>query len=511
MRHHLTGYCLALLCVLIAADRAAGADIVLNDYGYEMVLATGLDQPRVTCVLTDAGDVIEEDGIPVVFNAYADTGASGLVISNLNAVGHPGTMLSPPVQSLGLDGLPEGEFLGPFTETGVGGTEVGDVTRSFGVRVRNGSIGEVDGSNYAEVASEFVDYGGQNLWVRRAPGVGEIANVLGMELVDPVNIVGMPVLGQRVMVMDPTPVAELMLMGTYLLPPGDPGIPQDTNVTFDIRMDSFIGDPPPGEVLPSHADNPMVLGIDISNTPVGGVTQTLTEQEWLFDTGAGSSFIGLEQAWALGIIPDGMSLEDFALLHGASGGIVLPIGGIGDPVDAPLVTVDEIRIQRAGDSDGIVWQNVDILIIDVPGLAGVFGMNLLMPSATIDPDDPLGSLDLVSPGYFNAMVFDPFAGELRLRLDIDPEISADANGDGFVTDADYTVWADNYGQEAWGPSEGDFNGDGRVTDADYTMWADSYGGSPGSVPEPASSLLILLGATMIAGANRHARSRVENH
>jgi hypothetical protein len=54
-------------------------------------------------------------------------------------------------------------------------------------------------------------------------------------------------------------------------------------------------------------------------------------------------------------------------------------------------------------------------------------------------------------------------------------IPGDANGDGAVTDADYTIWADHYGQCGVGVAQGDFNGDGCVTDADYTIWADHYG------------------------------------
>jgi hypothetical protein len=54
-------------------------------------------------------------------------------------------------------------------------------------------------------------------------------------------------------------------------------------------------------------------------------------------------------------------------------------------------------------------------------------------------------------------------------------VPGDANGDGAVTDADYTVWADHYGASGATSSMGDFNGDGSVTDADYTIWADHYG------------------------------------
>jgi poly(3-hydroxybutyrate) depolymerase len=55
-------------------------------------------------------------------------------------------------------------------------------------------------------------------------------------------------------------------------------------------------------------------------------------------------------------------------------------------------------------------------------------------------------------------------------------IPGDYNGDGVVDLADYTVWADHYGQSGQGVA-GDGNGDGTVDLADYTVWADHYGQS----------------------------------
>jgi PEP-CTERM motif-containing protein len=77
-----------------------------------------------------------------------------------------------------------------------------------------------------------------------------------------------------------------------------------------------------------------------------------------------------------------------------------------------------------------------------------------------------------------------------------PDLPGDANGDGAVTDADYTIWADNYGQCGVTSAEGDFNGDGCVTDADYTIWADNYGLTASSVPEPTTMGLIALGSLL---------------
>jgi hypothetical protein len=51
----------------------------------------------------------------------------------------------------------------------------------------------------------------------------------------------------------------------------------------------------------------------------------------------------------------------------------------------------------------------------------------------------------------------------------------DANGDGAVDDADYTVWAENYGESVAPGTRGDLNQDRVVDGADYTIWADNYG------------------------------------
>jgi formylglycine-generating enzyme required for sulfatase activity len=84
---------------------------------------------------------------------------------------------------------------------------------------------------------------------------------------------------------------------------------------------------------------------------------------------------------------------------------------------------------------------------------------------------------------------------LRVASNVLGPVPGDANGDGLVTDADYTIWADNYGASNANWQMGDWNGTGTVTEADYTIWADNYSQTAGSVPEPASLVLLGLGAT----------------
>jgi hypothetical protein len=71
-------------------------------------------------------------------------------------------------------------------------------------------------------------------------------------------------------------------------------------------------------------------------------------------------------------------------------------------------------------------------------------------------------------------------------------VPGDANGDGAVTDADYTIWADNYAALDATVEMGDFNGDGEVSDADYTIWADNYGTGVEAIPEPATLTVLAL-------------------
>ena len=91
---------------------------------------------------------------------------------------------------------------------------------------------------------------------------------------------------------------------------------------------------------------------------------------------------------------------------------------------------------------------------------------------------------------------------------ISNQVPGDANWDGRVDGADYTVWADHYGDTGvplWlsgGYAFGNFNNDSTVDGADYTLWADNYlfgtggdvgGGRSVMLPEPAAVVLIGLG------------------
>jgi len=495
--------------VCLALHQAVGEEVVLTIPGYDYINAYGLDQPELSAVLTDGGSVITEGGSPVIIEVFVDTGASGTAISYLNAEGYdyepfPGFGFVH-VPSLGLDGVPAGEFTGTFLETGIGGTELGNVTRDFGVKILNGPMG---GSGDP---ADFVDYGQHSLWVRMAPGVGEIVEVLGMTLVDPVNVVGMPVIHQRVMVMDPTPLVAQDRLATHLLPPGDGGIPQ-TNVTFDLHLVDMTGLAP--EEDPSHFDNPLVRHVTLTHDDGGGPA-SVSDSEFLFDTGSSATFISFAHAQAVGMIDAGYAdLAAYLPDHIAADGITGEVGGIGGSVTVPLLELDEFRI-AAKEGFDVVWQNVDVLVIDItaPGsgglLDGAIGMNLFVPAVTIDPADPLGGLEDISPGYFDAIVFDATDvnnAELRVYCELVPK-RGDANLDDCVDGLDYIAWSNNYltGTE-WG--QGDFVDDDMVDGLDYIVWSNNYEGScpaAPSVPEPGSGLLAALAGLALIRRRRARR------
>ncbi len=71
----------------------------------------------------------------------------------------------------------------------------------------------------------------------------------------------------------------------------------------------------------------------------------------------------------------------------------------------------------------------------------------------------------------------------------------DANLDGVVDGADYTLWSDHYEPGVPGKTweQGDFTADTIVDGADYTLWSDNFEGGGAAVPEPAMLGLLAVG------------------
>lgn len=108
------------------------------------------------------------------------------------------------------------------------------------------------------------------------------------------------------------------------------------------------------------------------------------------------------------------------------------------------------------------------------------------------------------------------AGGTAPSLTIEVALLGDISMDGEVDIADFTLWADAFGDTGAGLIE-DVTMDGEVDIADFTLWADNFGSTYGpaggiasasvAVPEPASLSLLAIGALFVVITARGLRRR----
>lgn len=266
----------------------------------------------------------------------------------------------------------------------------------------------------------------------------------------PRNVVGMPALMDKVMLVDSTRYnvfdpesEELPYVQTQIFNSGATGLPQhDYTVRFStVDFSGFTVTEPdePGVEPPTLAHNP-IIGRDPLATPSAGdppgvtIARTLSggnrvssEGNWLFDTGAQISFVASHQAAVLGYemkdifgIGEPLLVDTFnndAIVEDA---FLVPISGA-DPGSITLLwgfTLPELRLPAVeGD---IIYYDVPILIADIVVddgqgnsfiLDGDIGMNLFLPTHTIEGD-------LLTGSGFDFMAFDEAARELRLTVTV---------------------------------------------------------------------------------------------
>jgi len=344
------------------------------------VYEAALDLPRILFVLKR-----EPTSTPLRPNtrfevnyAFLDTGASGVILSRetadlMHVAVHPTAR---------------------FTDVGIGGVEHFAVSEFLYLGV----------AGYSE--QRPADPGVYKMIGRGRFQVRESkAGLLG----EPLDIIGMPAMLGRVVVLDSGATNTLEYFAADIKEPDDPTIPS-VHLEVAFKLKSFLNPGNPDNIppLPVMARNPVIDDVVIQRR------DRASRGEWLLDTGATMSLISVRQAARLGLTDDNgkpLVKPDF----------VLPMGGIGQMVQVPGFEVDRLVVPTLSGRN-LIFKGVRVGVHDIVffdqkkgdflTLDGVFGSNFLCASAQMQgllPGD-------VSQTMFDKVVIDMRRAVLGFRF-----------------------------------------------------------------------------------------------
>jgi hypothetical protein len=416
----------------------------------------GIADPIVGTVTTidwNTMEFVEVQSINI--QAYFDTGASGILLSKETA------------SSFGIQSLANTTF----TDVGVGGNELFDVSEPLYAdlgHVYQDAPTETAGSHPQSVTAP----GGSPLHIqigRRDPSWGET----------PLDVVGMPAMAGKVVVIDPKPlnstlggmgnpddITSLEGLRTYVYSSTttpavptreiDPGVPltnHHISLSYGDMSNFTMLDPSDGQgptlnANPFIGPNPVVHdandktpGITVKYTMPDGITSYMATGSYLLDTGSQGSVISTAMAAKLHIRytpgtenTENAQLEtfdpDYPLLPGTPLGtqFATPMGGIGSGqammagfnLDWLLLpTVEALNPLDPNDPMNIRFLSAPVFVSDISlenfgggedlTLDGVFGMNFLMASMSLD-------MTQIGAGAFDWIVFDESGKQLGLTV-----------------------------------------------------------------------------------------------
>ncbi len=418
---------------------------------------------------TSGGPLDEQSDSSNAFQAYLDTGTSGIILSQEYT------------ESLGIN--PELDSNGKvvtFSDVAVNGSVTYNVSEPLTLRLGryDANVNDLDTTGLTDTqivaqTNSFFNQVTPNVRVQLNPTpVGDLLDT-------PLNLIGMPALKSKVMVIDarlynhltgisndlstvtyspevsgladfPKNSADVPLpqIQTFVYDKGDttyrsatplfnPGVPHADHVvklsygdfskyTVTSPLDAsppaldhnpFVGPVPFSNVAPGTPGTPP--GITLKRTLSGTSTLATTTGSWLLDTGAQISFMSSAEALSLGVELSFDNngdpvLTDLKTGLAPDGEFTVALGGAGAGTSTLLgFTVPELDLPT---TDGmIVFHNVPIGVLDVTvsdgthdyTLDGDLGMNLLLPSFDVTTDN-------ATSGQFDFVTFDEAAGELRL-------------------------------------------------------------------------------------------------
>jgi autotransporter-associated beta strand protein len=478
------------------------------------VMPAALDQPRINILFKttpNGAPITDSFGLGwFMDDPYLDTGASGIMLSQLTSM----------IFNLDtkLARYPDGT--GPlvvYQDVGVGGTQDFNVSTPLYIGIAKYHP-DVDGTS----ALPFNQTTGSvrlQMTPEDNPDIG------------PLDVVGMPAMIGKVVVMDPKPADNLFdTMQTYIYNPGTPFNPAAANTEPGIpatnhhvklsyaSFDQFTNLTPAGAPGPTLAASPFIGPNPVTggsaDTP--GVTVEFgglkTTGSFLFDSGASTSMISSSLAEKLHVRyrpgTEGTAVPILERLDPASSQwteiadqFTLPVGGVGGIVTAAGFFLDDMLIRTiegnaANDQDPnhLKFLSTPVLVNDITlrdpktnqmlTLDGVFGMNNVVANAMIIPGDPIPSIFGQTLSNFNWAVFDQPNG--LLGLDVKPPISGwTGNGSSDLYQEVYqstdNSWSNSYNWEGVSPgsnSEGITLVFSRSTPASTSNFNDFPAGTP---------------------------------
>ena len=433
------------------------------------VQMAALDQPQINMILrrTPSGDPLSYDFAGSTYmsiQAYYDTGASGILLSKETT------------DYLGISHSTHSGSMVVYSDIGVGGTDDFHVSEPL----------------YASLAAfdAGLDTSDPSVFTQQISGtvrtqIGLTSATFGA---DPIDVVGMPAMLDKVVVMDPTAVNDFVYflsdpgwetmpedwnIHTYVYDPGTPYNPAELKTnpgipTTNRHVDLSYGDfsrfttvTPSGSEGPTLTHNPLIgpdpvatmEGSTGDDTPAITISKNgqSTSGSFLLDTGAAASMISSDLASDLGIryengspdeenpvleiynsdIGDYEALENqFQLTLTGIGGSAIAAGFYLDSLLLP--TIEAGNPLDPNDLNNLNFTGAPVLVWDItlmdPNTSDMLTLDGIfgMNYMVASTEIVGGSFGLLSTGVFDWIVFDENAGILGLNLDMGtvPEPSA---------------------------------------------------------------------------------------
>lgn len=379
------------------------------------ILPTAFDQPQINVAVEVNGKILNDFfGELYPMTAFLDTGASGILISSMWAD-----------SVLEIDRAMHNGQPVRFGDVGVGGSEFFDISEPITLHIAP-YAGDIDPWVYdPEVYNQTLSQ------VRTQIG-GRLNDIYDpiQWLLSQLNVVGMPAMAGKVVVMDPKPVNSVLpvlsgevdifdlaeiTMRTHVYDkpaPGqsNPNIPL-TDRTIKLSygtFDAFTVTTPDGAQGPNLAHNPFVgpapspePGSDQSASPIeftfNGKTTT---GSLLLDTGASLSAISSRLAADLGLTVE--ETPDGPVIHGLGPDqmqLTATVMGVGGVKTIPGFYLDEMLL-RTLEGTALTGGTPDEMDINFIG-APVYILDITLPAFEGDPD-PLILDGLLGMNYFVA-------------------------------------------------------------------------------------------------------------